>query len=63
VSHDYAADKKEAEDYAELMGFAFYVMWGRLCTYGGWKSEDREATDEEMEMWSRLGGPHARSGE
>ena len=61
MSTDYAADKAEAEAFAEMMGFAFYIVWGQLVTYAGWKSEDREATEQELEMWTRLGGPLLRN--
>lgn len=58
------ADPKQAQEeciaFANAMGFAFYFWWGTRYEFRGWKSEEREATDEELEMWAALGGPHGR---
>lgn len=51
-------EKTAAEDFADTMGFAFYIFRGTRYEYRGFKSEDRPATEEEIEMWAALGGPH-----
>jgi hypothetical protein len=56
---DVQREKAEAEAFAKERGFAFYIFRGTRYEYRGWKSEDRQATDEEIEMWTALGGPHA----
>lgn len=54
----YETARAAAEAFAASMNFAFYILRGTRYEYRGHKSEEREATDEEMEMWTALGGPH-----
>lgn len=57
---NYDTAQKEAKEFAAEHGFHFHIFNTILYQHRGWKSEDRYATEEEMEMWTKLGGPHAR---
>ena len=64
---EWAAARKGAEDKADRLGLTFYVHAGRLHVMdggkrgyrdagweSGWSASNREATDEEQEMWELL---------
>lgn len=51
--------RDEAEAFANDHGFAFMIFRGTRYEFRGHKSEERDATEEEQELWTALGGPHA----
>lgn len=46
--------RERAERVARHYGFAFYIANGFYSEYAGWKSENREATEVEQELWAAL---------
>lgn len=47
----------ECKAFSEDLGLSFMICAGTVTPFAGWKSEEREATDEEKTMWSMIGGP------
>lgn len=54
----YSEMRAEAEAFAKAMNFGFFIFKGTRYEYRVWKSEEREATEEEVILWTALGGPH-----
>ncbi len=54
LSERLRATRDRAERVAAHYGFVFYIADGWRYEYAGWKSETREATEEEQEMWRAL---------
>jgi hypothetical protein len=51
-------DLTKPEEVAEKLGLNFYVEYGHICRYKcSYRDEDRDATDEEKEMWTRFVWP------
>ena len=47
----FSANIALARRIAERYAFGFHIANGTVSEYRGWKSEDRDATEEELELW------------